>query len=135
MTSAEQVIEWIEAAGGLLVVHGERIRCRLPEDATYLLEELRKCRPEVLDTLRRRDAIPLMPSGVQLLKWHLKEPPLAIETCSIVIDPALFARTTLEQLRVALENPKQWVGWSIPELVDRLAQVGVSVEVSGRHKT
>jgi hypothetical protein len=39
----------------------------------------------------------------------------------------LFARTTLEQLRIALAAPKRWVGWTIPQLIDRLAQVGVRV--------
>jgi hypothetical protein len=68
-----------------------------------------------------------MPSGVRLLTWNLKQPPVAIETCSVVIDPALFASSTLEQLRIALENPKRWVGWTVPQLIDRLAQVGVIV--------
>lgn len=130
MTDAEQVIEGIEAAGGVLAIHGQRIRCQLPEDATYLLEELRKRRSEVLAALRRRTTIPLLPSGVRLLGWHLKEPPIAIESYAIVIDPALFARSTLEQLCNALENPKRWIGWTIPQLMDRLAQVGVTVEVS-----
>jgi hypothetical protein len=44
-----------------------------------------------------------------------------------VTDPAVFARTTLEELRVALDNPKRWVGWSVAQLIERLAQVGVSV--------
>jgi hypothetical protein len=39
----------------------------------------------------------------------------------------LFASTTLEQLRVALANPKRWVGWSVSQLIERLAQVGVTV--------
>ena len=32
-----------------------------------------------------------------------------------------------EQLGVALAQPKRWVGWSTPQLIDRLAQVGVIV--------
>ena len=71
--------------------------------------------------------IPIVPVGVRLVKWNLKEPPVAIDTCSIVLDSELFARTMLEQLRLALANPKRWVGWSVPQLVDRLAQVGVTV--------
>ena len=130
MTPVERLIDGIEAAGGVLAIHGERIRCRLPEDATYLLEELRLRRSDVLTALRRRNTIPLMPPGVRLLGWHLKEPPIAIESCSIVVDPAGFARSTLEQLWNALENPKRWIGWTIPQLVNRLAQIGVEVEVS-----
>jgi hypothetical protein len=51
----------------------------------------------------------------------------AIETCAVVTDSGLFARTTLEQLRIALAEPKRWVGWSVPQLMDRLAEVGVRV--------
>src|SRR2546430_13150067 len=54
-----------------------------------------------------------LPPGVRLVSWNLKNPPIAIETCSVVTDPALFAKTTLEQLREALANPRRWVGWSI----------------------
>jgi hypothetical protein len=127
VTRAEQVIECIEAVGGALAIRGERIRCRLPQDATYLVEELRECRSEVLSALLRRETIQPVAPGVRLVKWNLKEPPIAIETCAIVTEPGLFARTTIEQLRIALENPERSVGWSIPQLVDRLEQVGVKV--------
>ena len=68
-----------------------------------------------------------MPPGVRLVKWKLKEPPVAIETCTVVTEPALFASTTLEQLRIVLPNPKRWVGWGVFQLIERLAQVGVAV--------
>jgi len=80
--------------------------------------------------LRERDVIPKMPPGVQLVSWNLKEPPVAVEVCSLVTDSALFARTTLDQLRTALAQPKRWLGWTVPQLIERLAQVGVTVEVS-----
>jgi hypothetical protein len=73
-----------------------------------------------------------MPPGVRLLAWNLKEPPVAIEVCAVVIDTALFARTTLGQLRKALAYPKRWVGWSVPQLIDRLAQVGVFVALESK---
>ena len=73
--------------------------------------------------------IPAMPPGVRLIEWKLKEPPVAIETCAVVTDSGLFARTTLEQLRIALAEPKRWVGWTVPQLIDRLAQVGVNVSL------
>lgn len=78
-------------------------------------------------TCTRCSIIPTVPVGVRLLTWDLKEPPVAIDTCSIVTDPALFATATLTQLRTAIANPKRWVGWSVPQLIDRLAQVGVTV--------
>jgi hypothetical protein len=72
-------------------------------------------------------AIPTLPDGVRLVKWNLKAPPVAIEACAVVVNPVLFARTTLEQLGIALAHPERWVGWSVPQLIDRLAQVGVLV--------
>jgi hypothetical protein len=127
MTSAESVIQRIEMAGGVLALSGQRIRCRLPEEQADLLDELRTHKEEVRLLLRERAQIPLMPPGVRLASWNLKDPPVAIDTCSIVTDPALFARTTLEQLRLALTNPKRWVGWTVPQFVERLRQVGVLV--------
>jgi hypothetical protein len=71
-----------------------------------------------------------MPPGVRLIRWNLKAPPVAIEMCSVVVHPAQFATTTLEQLRVALGEPRRWVDWTVPQSIDRLAQVGVIVTLS-----
>jgi hypothetical protein len=135
MSSAGQLIERIEAAGGVLAIHGDRIRCRLPEEATPLLEELRTRRDEVLLLLRERSAAPTMPLGLRLVQWNLKDPPILIESSAIVTDSEAFARTTLEQLRLALENPKRWVGWSATQLIERLSQVGVLVVLQKEVRT
>jgi hypothetical protein len=127
MSSAEQIIRNIEAVGGVLTIHGDRIRCRIPEDATPLLEELRTRREAVLLLLRERSAAPSMPLGLRLVQWNLKDPPVLIESSAIITDSEVFARATLEQLQIALENPKRWVGWSVPQLIERLSQVGVLV--------
>jgi hypothetical protein len=127
MISAHDVIDRIEAEGGVLTLQGDRIRCRLPEDACLLLDELRAMRDEVFGLLRQRASMPMMPKGVRLLQWKLKDPPLLLESFAVVTNPALFARATLEQLRVAINNPKRWVGWSPDQLVERLAQAGVLV--------
>ena len=95
-----------------------------------VLERLRTNRDQIADVLRQRADIPPMPSGVQLLSWKLKEPPIAIERWSVVNDPALFARRTLEQLEAALAGKNRLAGnWSVRELVERLEQVGIGVEV------
>jgi len=125
MTTAEQLIERIETAGGTLTVCGARIRCRLPIALSYLLDELRTRRDEVLEALRERPEIPRLPAGVHLIEWKLKEAPVPIERFEIVTDPAKFAGTTLEQLRIALEFPNRKVGWTVPQLLQRLALVGV----------
>lgn len=76
-----------------------------------------------------RPDIPAMPPGVRLVAWRLKEAPVVIETSAVVVNPPLFARTTLTQLTTALANPERWVGWSVPQLIDRLAQVGIFVKL------
>jgi hypothetical protein len=132
--SVSQVLSEVEAAGIALRLDGEKIRIWFPEP--YHREKLsgpiaflRAHRTEVADFLRLRAAVPAMPPGIRLVEWKLKEPPVAIETCAVVTDSSVFARTTLEQLRLALANPKRWVGWTVPQLIDRLAQVGVTVTV------
>lgn len=122
----------VEAIGIALRLDGEKVRFWFPEpqqreELSRQVAFLRAHRNEVAEYLRKRTAIPPTPPGVRLVDWNLKEPPVAIETCSVVIDSALFARTTLEQLRIALANPRRWVGWSVQQLIDRLAQVGVTV--------
>ena len=90
----------------------------------------RSRRSEVAAFLKERNGEPRMPTGVLLLGWNLKKTLVAIETCAVVTDTALFARSTLEQLGTALAQRSRWVGWSIPQLIDRLAQVGVTVKLA-----
>ena len=99
----------------------------MPKDspeAQALLEKVKAEKQHLLAYLR---ALPALPPSVRLVSWNLKDPPVAIETCAVITDPALFARTTVEQLRIALAHPTRWVGWSVPQLIDRLAQVGAVV--------
>jgi hypothetical protein len=130
VTELLEIVSRLKVAGGKLRLDGERIRYSIPsgdDEARSLLAALRKRKSEVADLLRSQATVAAMPPGVRLVAWNLKEPPVAIETCAVVTDPALFARTSLEQLGTALAQPKHWVGWSVPQLIDRLAQVGVTV--------
>lgn len=47
--------------------------------------------------------------------------------CSIVLDSMLFVRGLLERLTHPLVNQKRWVGWSVSQLIDRFAQLDVTV--------
>ena len=130
--SLSQVVDEVEAVGIALRLDGEKIRIRFPEprqrqELAQQISFLRAHREQVTEFLRIRHSIPAMPPGICLVRWNLKQPPVAIETCAIVTDPALFARSTLDQLRTALTHPERWVGWTVTQLIDRLAQVGVSV--------
>jgi hypothetical protein len=131
MSTALELVKQIESAGGRLTLRGDRITYDVPAEITPMLDQVRANRDAVLQVLRERGEIPAMPPGVRLVSWKLKEAPVAIETCAVVTNPALFARTTLEQLRTAIAQPKRWVGWTVPQLIDRLQQVGVTVEVTG----
>jgi hypothetical protein len=128
MTDGEQVVDRIEGVGGVLGLNGDRIRCLLPKDAAHLLDELRAHRDEVIVLLRKREEIPPMPFRVHLVRWNLRRPPVAIETCTVVTDPALFAKVTLEQLGMALASPES-TDSNVSGLIDRLSQVGVIVTI------
>ena len=138
MSSAvAQAVMEVETLGVQLRVQSGQVVVRFPaEELRYELSGqlafLRRHRLEVMSFLRKRDEIPAMPAGVQLVSWNLKEPPVAIEVCSVVTDTALFARTTLQQLQIALATPKRWVGWTVSQLIDRLAHVGVIVVLETR---
>ena len=133
MNRVPEVVSRIEELGGYLALDIEGgIRYRVPKDnpeAQALLKTVKAEKQNLLAYLRTR---PALPPGVRLINWNLKEPPVAIATCSVVVDSQSFARSTLEQLRLALANPKRWVGWTVPQLIDRLEQVGVTVALGRR---
>ena len=130
--TAQGVVEMVEAAGGVLALNGNRIRYRLPEDATSLIDVLREHRDEVIHFLQDRKRIqdPVMPKGVKLVAWRPKKPPVAITSFSVVTDVWLFVRTTLAQLEASLQGKRWQAGnWSTRDLLQRLEQVGCFVEV------
>jgi hypothetical protein len=133
MTCAEQLVEQVEVVGGALALNGEHLRCRLPEDAAHLFEELRAHRKEVVALLRERDKIPVMPTGVRLLRWEPKPAPVILTHYAVVTDVPRFISMTLLDLKAALAGKQSLAGHrSVRELVDRLEQCGVSVVLSGR---
>jgi hypothetical protein len=63
--TAPQIIQEIEAAGGVLTVSGERLRYELPEEAAFLVDVLRQHRDEVLLALREREKA----ATIQVSRW------------------------------------------------------------------
>lgn len=129
----------IEVAGAEFRLDGEKVRVWYPdkvrrEELAAQINLLRDHRAEVAAFLKTRSNIPAMPPGVLLVNWSLKEPPIAIEYHAVVIDPAKFARATLGELRERLTNPKRRYGWTVPQLIDRLSQVGVKVALESAQK-
>ena len=136
MNAVPAILNEIESAGVAVRLDGDKVRISYcdAEQRQQLSEQisfLRSRRREVVEWLKERTTIPTPPPGVRLVSWDLKKPPVAIDTCSVVTDPDRFARTTLDQLQIALSTQGRWVGWTIHQLLDRLQQVGVAVELNG----
>lgn len=71
-----------------------------------------------------------MPEGVHLVRWEPKAAPVGIDVCSVVVDVPKFIETELRDLNSRLNFP--WTirgGFTIPQILDRLKQAGVEVEV------
>jgi len=130
MTSAETVVARIEEVGGVLAMSGKNIRVRLPEVETHLLDELRAHKDGVLAVLMKREQIPSMPPSVRLLRWEPKPAPVMLTHYAVVTNVRRFVSMTLLELKAAIAG-KHWQSGhrSARELVDRLEQCGVFVEI------
>ena len=63
--TAAQVIQEIETAGGVLALKGDKITYDVPKAAHALVDVLRQCRDQVLQTLRERQAA----AKQQISRW------------------------------------------------------------------
>lgn len=135
MTYVEELLEQVEGLGGALTLDGERIRIRIPEDKAHLLDKLRAHREEVVLLLRSREKIPSMPEDVRLMRWEPKSPPVMLTHYAVVTDVRRFVSMTLLELKAAIAG-KRWQSgnWSVRELVDRLEQCGVHVEIESAER-
>ena len=82
------------------------VACTQPR-VSDIVEQLRARPGEVIELLQSRPRLPgiapmPMPPGVRLIGWNLKDPPIAIDVCSVVMDPATFVNSTLNRLQTAL---------------------------------
>ena len=74
---------------------------------------------------------PPLPRGVRLVLYAPKTPPVAIEQCSVVTNVDLFIRTTLADLEAKLgDTAGVKGGWTVPQMMDRLRQVGLVLEIT-----
>ena len=130
---AEAVIETVVNAGGELILSGDRIRYKIPKNypgKEHILDQLREHKDEVLQILRKREEIPAMPPGVLLIRWEPKPAPLLLARYAVVTDVVRFISITLLELEAALAGKRWQAGhWSVRELVDRLEQCGVYVQI------
>ncbi len=136
MTVADVVSE-VEAAGVAFRLDGEKVRVWYPDEErrAELAEQvavLRNQRAEVAAYLKARSAIPPMPEGVRLVRWELKPAPVAVTRIEIVNNVAKFVTATLLELKAAMAGDKPYLAGhrSVRELIERLEECGVVVEVS-----
>ena len=90
-------------------------------------------RQNLLAYLQTRPApkVPAMPKGVRLIRWEPKAAPVAIDVCSVVVDVPKFIEGELRALDSKLNNPQTIRGgFSVPQMLDRLAQAGLEVELN-----
>ncbi len=128
--TAIELLNAVDDAGGSLALNGDHIKYALPRRAAWLVPELKQNREELIGLLREGGISPPMPPGVRLLKWVPKTPPVSIVRMGIVNNVDKFISATLRELRARLEGKDFLAGnWSLRELVDRLEQVGVVVNV------
>jgi len=122
---ALEIIQAIESVGGELWIDGELLGYRVPESAESLVDEIRVSKWELLDLLHQR---PMIPAGVRLMRWQLATPPVRLNGFSIVTHTEIFILRTLEQIEARLAGSDWHAGhWSLTELIERLAAVGVTV--------
>ncbi len=153
-----RALEQLRRLGFEIAALGDKVRVRHPArnpppEALPLLEHLRKHKAEVLAKLtvpshdepsnegNANDILcevaaeasaspPPLPLGVRLVSYAPKKPPIGIESWSVVTDVETFIRTTLADLDARLNNPVAiHGGWSVWQMLDRLRQVGLEVEI------
>jgi hypothetical protein len=135
VTDLPQIVSRLEQNGGTLVLDGDRIRYSVPSEdaeARALLAELRKHREKVRAFLQERAVIPAMSPGVRLVHWEPKPAPVILTHYAVVTDVPRFISMTLLELKAALAGRRWQAGHrSVRELVDRLEQCGIILQVSG----
>ena len=132
MSAALELIQVVESAGGRFMVDGGRLGIAPATAAAPLIDELRRCKIEIVELLAQR---PVMPAGVRLIRWEPKAAPVRLSPCSTVTDVDLFIRSTLMQLAARLSG-KDWLdgGWGLSGLLARLEACGCVVALDDPRK-
>ena len=75
---------------------------------------------------------PRLPSGVRLVRYEPRTPPVVIQLVSVVTDVDKFIRHYLEELDARLHHPVQIRGaGSVFEILSKLAEAGLELAIEG----
>lgn len=130
MMQAIEILDTVSASGGMLWLEGDKVRARLPESLRPLVSMIRARKPEIVELLAQR---PAMPAGVRLLAYLPVAAPVRLSQAETVIDCGKFIQSTLRQVDARLHG-KNWLAGNLPlsGLVERLAAVGCVIELADR---
>jgi hypothetical protein len=132
MSLAVELIQTVEQAGGRFLLDGDRLGIVPATAAAPVMEELRQHKPEIIDLLSQR---PAMPAGVRLVLWSPKAAPIQLEWGQTVTDTERFIEISLAQLAAALEGRNWQAGnWGLSGLLERLALCGCVVALDDPRK-
>jgi len=76
-----------------------------------------------------RNTCPQLPRGVRLVRYSPKKPPVAVAPIAIVTDVDRFIHSYLRDLQFRLEHPKAHACAPLYEILAKLAEVGVELEI------
>jgi hypothetical protein len=135
-----EMITKVEACGGRLWLDEDHIKYSAPKsvlpEIRPFLHELRAHRDELAAVLRERPSAegvsappncPPLPQNVRLIRYAPKKPPVAVQPRSIVTDVDKFICAYLRDLRFRLEHPEAYACAPLPEILAKLAEVGLEL--------
>lgn len=133
----QNMVQSLEAQGVRFWLDGEKVRANLPKptppSVLRALEALRVRRDEVrrlIESAGQNHFPYSLPSGVLLVSYQPKEPPVAIAVCSVVTDVPKFINHALSELNARLHAPTQIrAGDSVFELLSKLADCGLELTI------
>ena len=129
MNSAQAILDDLARRGITVRLDGETLRLG-PREALddNLLSRIKEYKPELIRALA---AIPPMPEGVHLIRWEPRPAPVILTRYAVVTEVHRFITATLLELKAAMVGERWLAGnRSVRELIERLEECGVVVEVS-----
>jgi len=142
VTKLDQAVAEFESKGGEFTLNGPQVSVQYPPEhrdtLAPILATLRANRTAVAALIRERYCgvpapaqCPPVPLGVRLVKYAPKAPPVAVAPVSIVTDVDKFIRAYLRDLGQRLQHPGTHACASLPEILAKLAEVGLELALDG----
>lgn len=126
--------------GGSFELEGDQVMVEFPEELREsirpALDKLRPRKDEVRQLLYKYSLgipaaarCPPLPPDVRLKRYAPKSPPVLVQPWSVVTDVEKFIRASLRDLEWRLSHPQGYAAHPLYEILQRLAEVGVELEL------